>query len=139
MTERVPVYLFRSGKFARNGDTVVSAAPVEAVKSVYGGGGLFGEGGVTAIFGGAAFYRDDPRDETGPSYVGVWGARKASRFRAELRRAGLSLTTVHTPPPARLMFWGASSSRRHRPSDRYRERRRGERLSRLFKKPGYFG
>jgi hypothetical protein len=49
----------RSGKFARNGDTVATAAPLDIVTSVYGSSGLFGEGGVTAAFGGAAFYRND--------------------------------------------------------------------------------
>lgn len=136
MTDSIPLYLFRSATFARNGDTVVSAAPLDVVISVYGGGGLFGEGGVSAVFGGCAFFRDD---KTGPAYVGIWGSRKASRFRETLRRAGLCLSIVHTPPPARLMFSGTSGGRRNRLSDRYREQRRAERVSRLFKKPGYFG
>jgi len=127
MAERVPVYLFRSGNFARNGDTVVTAAPLDAVMSVYGGGGLFGEGGVAAIFGGAAFYRDDPRDETSRGYVGVWGARQASRFRAVLRGAGISIEIVRSPPPARLMFWGTKSGRHLRSAKLFRVRpaRRG--------------
>jgi hypothetical protein len=111
------IYLFRSTTFARNGDTVVCAAPLCIVISVYGGGGLFGEGGVRAVFGGCAFFRDD---KTGPAYVGIWGSRKASRFRETLRQAGLRLTIVQTPPPARLMFWGAKSGRRLRPAKLFR-------------------
>ena len=100
MAGPISVYLFRSTAFARNGDTEVSAAPLDAVISVFGGGGLFGEGGVEAAFGGCAFFRDG---QTGPAYVGVWGARKASRFRRTLRRAGLDTVIVNGPPPARLM------------------------------------
>ncbi len=66
MSDEITVYLFRG--FPHGGRTVASAAPLETVMSVYGGGGLFGEGGVTTAFGGAAFFRDA---EDGPSYVGV--------------------------------------------------------------------
>jgi hypothetical protein len=41
MSRKVPVYVFRDQRFARNGDTVVSAAPLDVAMSVYGGGGLF--------------------------------------------------------------------------------------------------
>ena len=95
MADLVPVHLFRRG------NTVVSAAPLDAVITAFGGGGLFGEGGVDVMFGGCAFFRDD---KTGPAYVGVWGARKASRFRTALRQAGLCVEIVRRPPPARLMF-----------------------------------
>jgi hypothetical protein len=48
-----PVYVFREPRFAPAGDTVVCAAPLDLVVSVYGGGGLKGEGGLSAAFGGA--------------------------------------------------------------------------------------
>jgi hypothetical protein len=111
MAGSITIYLFRTTMFARNGDTVVSVVPLDAVVSVYGGGGLFGEGGVSAAFGGAAFYRDDPRDKNSAAYVGVWGARKASRFRATFRRAGFEITIMRSAPPARLMFWQGGDKR----------------------------
>src|ERR1700722_20401294 len=56
MSDEIPIYLFRGS--LRSGNTVASAAPLEVVVSVYGGGGLFGEGGVKSAFGGAAFFSE---------------------------------------------------------------------------------
>ena len=106
MSDEIPIYLFRGS--LRSGNTVASAAPLEVVVSVYGGGGLFGEGGVKSAFGGAAFFRNK---EGSPSYVGVWSARKASRFRQTLRLAGVCVKIVYAPPPARLMFWSTQTRR----------------------------
>lgn len=39
VTDRVAIYVFRDPHFAPAGDTFVSAAPLEAVVRVYGGGG----------------------------------------------------------------------------------------------------
>jgi hypothetical protein len=130
MSDDVPSYLFRDGRFARNGDSVVSAAPLDVVTSVYGGGGLHGEEGLALVFGGCAFFRDD---KDGPAFVGVWGARKASQFRETLRRAGIRTKIARRPPPARLMFYQTKSGRRPRPSDPYRARYSRERLARLFR------
>src|ERR1700719_1817635 len=101
MSERFPVFVYRDGHFARSGDSVVSAAPLELVVAVFGGGGLKDLAGLEAAFGGAAFFRNE---ETGFQYLGVWGARKASRFRRSLREAGARLDIVCEPPPARLVF-----------------------------------
>jgi hypothetical protein len=83
MSQRFPVYIFRDSHFASAGDIVVTLAPIDLVVSVFGGGGLKGEGGLEDAFGGAAFFRND---DTGASYLGVLRRRKASRFRSALRR-----------------------------------------------------
>lgn len=116
------IYLFRSAGYAANGDTIVSAAPIDLVVSAYGGGGLKGEAGLVQAFGGAAFFRDE---ETGDRYFGIWGARKASRFRTALQAARADLEVIHGPPPARLIWrtTTAPPSRRDRlPNDRGGER-----------------
>src|SRR5580693_7518745 len=96
MSNQLRVYLWRDSRFARNQDTVVSAAPRDAVVSIYGGGGFMGSDGVNAAFGGGAVFRND---DTGACYLGVWGARNASRFRRALRdRGGATLAIVREPP-----------------------------------------
>jgi hypothetical protein len=107
VNKRFQVYVFRDGRFARGGSTVVSAAPHELVTSVYGGGGLVGEGNLAAVFGGCAYFRND---ETGLSYLGIWGARKASKFRSSLCRSGASVELIPEPPPARLLWFKTGSS-----------------------------
>lgn len=108
MSERLPIYVFR-GKYRPGGDdTLVCAAPLDLVVATYGGGGLKGEGGLAAAFGGAAFFRNG---ETGHSYLGVWGARNASRFRSTLRRGGATLDIVQEPPPARLIWLSTGDTR----------------------------
>src|SRR6266545_2542243 len=108
MSARFPVYVFRDRHFAPAGDTVMSAAPIELVISVYGGGGTKGAGGLSAAFGGAAFFRNDA---TGDCYLGVWGARNASRFRSALRGSGAILLNFYKPPPARLIFFEKKGKR----------------------------
>jgi hypothetical protein len=106
VSEPYPVYLFRDGHFAPAGDTVVSAAPLELVVAVYGDGGLVGEAGLAAAFGGCTYFRND---ENGSSYLAIWGARKASRFRSVLRRSGAKMEILHRAPPARLVWWLGST------------------------------
>ncbi|GMB81375.1 hypothetical protein NN6n1_21580 [Shinella zoogloeoides] len=98
-----PVYLFRAEGFAPSGDTV-SMAPLEAVVGVYGGGGAFDADGLSAAFGGAAIFRNDA---TGALFAGVWGTRKASRFRREMREH-VSVVLVREAPEARLVVWSAA-------------------------------
>jgi hypothetical protein len=93
MSEAIPVYLFRSGRFARNGDTVVSAAPLDVVMSVYGGGGLFGEGGIKSAFGGAAFYHDDEAT----SACGALGMHRAFEQLFGMRVSGSRSCTERLP------------------------------------------
>ena len=96
------VYVFRDRHFAPAGDAIVSAAPLSLVVAVYGGGGLKGESGLLAAFGGAVTFRDD---ETGDLYFGVWGARNASRFRRTLREAVKDIAVVKGQLPGRLVWW----------------------------------
>jgi len=106
-----PVYLFRSADFAPSGDTVVSVAPQDIVVAVYGGGGVFGVGGLSSSFGGAAVFRNDA---SGECFIGVWGARNAARFRRELQ-ASMPITVIKEAPDARLTFRGAEKRRPERP------------------------
>jgi hypothetical protein len=107
-----PVFLFRSAGFAPSGDTVISVAPLEAVMSVYGNGGVVGEGGLSSAFGGAAVFKNEATREC---FIGVWGARNASRFRRELRDQ-MDIRVVKEAPDARLVFWGAEKERPKKPS-----------------------
>jgi hypothetical protein len=68
MSKRFPIFVFRDGQFARSGDSVVSAAPLQLVVSVFDGGGLKGETGLKAAFGGAAFFRNE---KTESQYFGA--------------------------------------------------------------------
>lgn len=103
-----PVYVFRSEGFAPAGDTVVSVAPLDFVSSVYGRNGLAGEEGLAAVFGGGAVFKNHA---SGERFVGVWGARNASRFRSTLR-VYFQITIHKHPPDARLSVW---STKRERP------------------------
>ena len=96
-----PVYLFRSPAFAPAGDTVVSVAPMDQGISVYGGGGVWGEGGLSSAFGGVVVFRNDT---SGERFAGVWGARHAARFRRELQ-AHMPIDIRKEAPDARLEFW----------------------------------
>lgn len=102
-----PVYVFRSDGFSRSGNTVVAVAPIALVTTVYGGGGVGGEASLSAAFGGAVVFKND---ETGACFVGVWGARNASRFRADLRTK-TQIEVLNKMPDARLSRWGASKAR----------------------------
>lgn len=108
MVERSSVYVFRSAGFAPATYRFVSAAPLDLVVAVYGGGGLKGEGGLSAVFGGTAYFRNS---ETGECYLGVWGKRKASRFRRTLRDAGFNLDILREEPRARLVWWQTTDAR----------------------------
>ncbi|TFE97253.1 hypothetical protein B5M44_15720 [Shinella sumterensis] len=107
MTSPWPVYLFRSAGFGPSGNTVVSVAPLDCVVAVYGNGGVIGEGGLSSTFGGAAVFKNDA---SGDYFVGVWGARNASRFRKELR-THMRIAVHKEAPDARLSFWGAEKER----------------------------
>ena len=101
MTEPTPVYLYRyeSSGTKRESCTVLCAAPTELVIAVYGGGGPHNEEGVHQAFGGHLFYRSN---ETGQSFIAIWGARYASRFRMALRRK-TPIVILRQPPPAHLV------------------------------------
>jgi len=102
MDRHPSIYMFRDRNFAPAGDTIVSAASLNIVVDVYGGGGLKGERGLVEAFGGAATFRND---DSGDLYLGVWGARNASRFRRRLGQAVKDIMVVTGHPPARLVTW----------------------------------
>ena len=99
---RIAIYKFRDGSFATAVDTIVSAAPLHAVVAVYGGGGTKHTAGLAAVFGGAAVFRDDA---TGECHLGLWGARKAARFRKALKESGMDVEVIEAPPPGRLAWY----------------------------------
>jgi hypothetical protein len=101
-TDHIPIYVFRAPNFASADDTVVSAAPLEAVVRVYGGGGTKDTGGLSAAFGGVAVFKDDA---AGIVHLGVWGARKAAKFREALRQSGANIQIIKAPPPGRLAWY----------------------------------
>ena len=91
---------------------MVSVAPLDRVVAVYGSGGVVGEGGLSSSFGGAAIFKNEV---SGACFIGVWGARNASRFRSELR-AHMQIDVIKEAPDARLAFWGAETDRSKKPS-----------------------
>jgi len=90
------------------GDTFAAAAPLREVVSVYGGGGLVGEGGLSKAFGRAIVFK---QEDTGQYFLGVWGRRNTARFRAALRSVG-DIVVIGDSPPARLIHF---NKRRERP------------------------
>ncbi|NLS17159.1 hypothetical protein HGP16_11385 [Rhizobium sp. P40RR-XXII] len=66
-----------------------------------------GEAGLSSIFGGAVVFKNDA---TGELFLGVWGARNASRFR-RLIRTNMQTINFKDPPSARLVFWQAEEVR----------------------------
>lgn len=83
------VYAFRSSAFARNRDSVVCIGVRKQLE------GLLGTGVLSATFFGYALYRDHNETE----YIGVWGARNASKLRRLLRERGAQVTTHRGSPP----------------------------------------
>lgn len=112
MMTSCPVYLFKSPAFAPAGDTVVSLAPMDQVVSVYGGGGVWGEGGLSSAFGGAAVFKNDA---SGERFAGVWGARNAARFRRELQ-THIPINIRKEAPGARLVFFITTPANLSRPT-----------------------
>ncbi len=110
MMEPVQIHIFRTKSIARS-ETVVNVAPLDAVISVFGSGGVKGAAGLEAVFGGSAYFQND---ETGAAYLGVWGARKGGHFRSRLRQAGMCVMVVKEPPPACLK-WFNTGKRGERP------------------------
>jgi hypothetical protein len=108
MTHRVTIYLFRDPHFARAGNAVACVAPVDAVVRAYGGGGINDTGGLAKTFGGAAVFRDD----AGNVYLGVWGARKASKFRNALIKSGAEIEVSKERPPAKLAWYQTNCYKR---------------------------
>jgi hypothetical protein len=97
----LPAYVFRGGHGSTAANTVVTVAPLDFVVSVYGGGGLKGEAGLAAVFGGAAFFAMRKRGTVFSAY-GVLARLLAlgTRFGAAAQR----LEFIPQHPPARLIW-----------------------------------
>ena len=106
MSEPVPIYLWRAPFQGNGSDTVISVAPAEAVTAVYGGGGIYDTEGLRAAFDGSVVFCNP---ETRAMFLGVWGARKASRFRSELRLSGAHVEILRHAPPAVMAVWSTRS------------------------------
>ena len=113
MTSTGKIYTFRSGPCG-SGDTVVAVAPMAHVVAAFGDGGLFGEGGLSSHFHHVAIFRSIDGDDV---YFGVWGPRRASRFRAALE-ARFGLETVAAAPEVRLTYWASQDFRTLRRAQR---------------------
>lgn len=104
MISSCPIYLFRSPAFAPSGDTIVAVASLATVIGVYGGGGVWGEGGLSSSFGGVAVFKNDA---SGDHFAGIWGARNAARFRRDLQ-ARMPIAVLKQAPDARLVYWSTN-------------------------------
>jgi len=102
------VYVFQDVVPSPSVDAIFSVAPHDLVASVFGLGSALEEGSLAAAFGGAAVFRND---QTGESYLGVWGARNCSRFRSMLRKTDVQLKILRQPSPARLVRWMKTGKR----------------------------
>jgi len=100
--DAAPINIYQYRGFPADGDTVVSAASLDVVTSVYGGGGLKGEAGLEKKFGGSAFFRNET---TGECFLGIWGAKNASQFRNDIRQSSIEIDIIHERPPARLTWY----------------------------------
>lgn len=92
-TQQVNIYVFRDPLTTRTNNTVVAVAAYTDVVA------CFGPDGLNAGFGGHVVFRNDA---TGDKYLGVWGARNASRFRTAMRGHYASVVVHEGRPPARL-------------------------------------
>lgn len=90
----------------------MTAMPIDLVVSVFGGGGMKGEQGLKATFGGSPYHRDDA---TGAAYLAIWGSRNASRFRRKPRESGAALDVLREPPPGRLIWFNSGEKGRRLP------------------------
>ena len=82
--------------------TVACAASREAVVAAFGSEAQF-----ERYFGGSMSFGLP----SSPDYLGVWGARNASRFRRILREAGFDFEVHVSPPPAPHTLSGVSGER----------------------------
>jgi hypothetical protein len=89
MNSPMVVYLFRDSLPSRS-NTVVCVGEKERIEAAFGGGQL------AVLFKGEAVYSNDTINRT---YLGVWGARNASRLRRLLQEHGVELLVKRTRPP----------------------------------------
>ena len=99
----IHAYVFRDAYHAKGGDAVVCVIEQAAADE------RLGPGRVESLFGGCAVYTTPE----GQDFIGVWGARNASRLRRFLRERGAEVS-IHRERPVNLRL-------------RYRKTRRGSR------------
>src|ERR1700722_10205351 len=100
MSSSLHVYMFRDDHFAPAGNTLACVGEKAKIEL------RLGDGQVETLFTGAAVYISDA---TKQDYLGVWGARNASRLRRLLRERGAELVIHPKPPPGiRLRHWTIS-------------------------------
>jgi hypothetical protein len=95
MEQSVDVFAFRDGFAGRGVNTHVCVTD-EAQTTP-----LLSREEIDRLFFGYVLYKP----MLGRSYIGVWGARNASRFRQLLRERGAELKIVRDRPPAPLSRW----------------------------------
>jgi hypothetical protein len=111
MKAGLTAYLFRDGHFAPSGDTVVCLADRLTIEAALGRGQL------EILFQGGAVYTDGAMKL---DYIGVWGARNASRLRRLLRECGFEIVIDRRRPPnVRLRYFTHGC----RQADRIRKQR----------------
>lgn len=93
-------------------DKVCSAAAYADVVSAFGKEEAF-----WLYFGGGLIYGTP----YSPDFLGVWGARNASRLRRMLSKLGRALEIVDTVPPAVLTSWSTTGARPDRQERQLRE------------------
>ena len=93
MNSSLTVYLFRDN-ISTIGNTVVCVAEKAQIEAA------LGKGEIEVLFQGKAVYANDSVKQ---DYLGVWGARNASRLRRLLRERSVEIVIERTRPPnARL-------------------------------------
>jgi hypothetical protein len=114
MLKETPVYTFRLSTLRRGADpTIISVAPRSVVQAIFGGGGPKGIAGLDRAFGGGMVFENC---RSGKAFLGVWGCRNASRFRALIRQSGYVVKTINEPPPARQVLSSRTKTRPPRPT-----------------------
>lgn len=91
----VDVFVFRDGFAGRGADTHVCVADAKQSDP------FISKDEIDRTFFGYVLFGQP----LGKSYVGVWGARNASRFRRLLRERGADVEIKQSAPPARLTRW----------------------------------
>src|ERR1700731_1889975 len=84
----IHAYVYRDGSLPCGGDPVVCVVDRAAADKHFGGGQI------ECLFGGYAVYTTPE----GQDFVGVWGARNASRFRRFLRERGAEVLIQRARP-----------------------------------------
>jgi hypothetical protein len=95
MDQTMDVFAFRDGFAGRGAGTHVCVTEEAQAASI------LSREEIDRLFFGYVLYKP----MLGRAYVGVWGARNASRFRQILRERGAALNIVRGRPPAPLSRW----------------------------------